>query len=98
MYSIRHGAQICSILSPGLSYLALRKVEIRVVDRESNIRALHKEDKVRLGIATSSDYDFICSHDTWRGYPRVICCMEKLAKLDRLARPGAIRHEAAHSA
>ncbi len=74
------------------------KVEIHVVDREGNMRALLKEDKLRLGITTSGDEEFVCSHDAWRGYPRVICCVEKLAKLDRLARPGAIRHEAAHSA
>jgi hypothetical protein len=74
------------------------KVEIHVVDKESNMRALLKEDRIRLGIATSGDEEFICAHDAWRGYPRVICCLEKLAKLDKLARPGAIRHEAAHSA
>jgi len=74
------------------------KVEIHVVDREGNMRALLKEDKLRLGITTGGDEEFICSHDAWRGYPRVICCVEKLAKLNRLARPGAIRHEAAHSA
>jgi len=74
------------------------KVEIRVVDKEPNMRALLKEDKLRLGITTGGDEEFICSHDAWRGYPRVICCVEKLAKLNRLARPGAIRHEAAHSA
>jgi hypothetical protein len=74
------------------------KVEIHVVDREPNMRALLKEDKIRLGIATGGDEEFICSHDAWRGYPRVICCLEKLAKLNKIARVGAIRHEAAHSA
>jgi hypothetical protein len=74
------------------------KVEIHVVDRESNMRALLKEDKLRLGITTSGDEEFICSHDAWRGYPRVICCLEKLAKLGKLARLGAVRHEVAHSA
>ena len=74
------------------------RVDIHVVDRESNMRALLKEDKLRLGIATGGDEEFICSHDAWRGYPRVICCLEKLAKLSKTARLGAIRHEAAHSA
>ena len=74
------------------------KIEIHVVDKEPSMRALLKEDKVRLGIATSGDEEFICSHDAWRGYPRVICCVEKLAKLNKSARVGAIRHEAAHSA
>jgi len=74
------------------------RVDIHVVDRESNMRALLKEDKLRLGIATGGDEEFICSHDAWRGYPRIICCLEKLAKLSKMARLGAIRHEAAHSA
>ncbi|MBM4447274.1 MAG: hypothetical protein FJ023_08010 [Chloroflexi bacterium] len=74
------------------------KVEIHVVDRESNMRGLLKEDKLRLGITTGGDEGFFCTHDAWRGYPRVICCLEKLAKLSKLARLGAVRHVVAHSA
>jgi hypothetical protein len=74
------------------------KVEIHVVDREANMRALLKEDKLRLGITTDGDEEFICSHDAWRGYPRVICSLDRLTKLNKLGRLGAIRHEAAHSA
>jgi len=74
------------------------KVEIHVVDREANMRALLKEDKLRLGITTGGDDEFICSHDAWRGYPRVICSLDRLTKLNKLGRLGAIRHEAAHSA
>jgi len=73
------------------------KVEIHVVDKEANMRALLKEDKLRLGITTGGDEEFICSHDAWRGYPRVICSLDRLLKLNKLARLGAIRHEAAHS-
>jgi hypothetical protein len=74
------------------------KVEIHLVDREANMRALLKEDKLRLGITTGGDEEFICSHDAWRGYPRVICSLDRLTKLNKLGRLGAIRHEAAHSA
>jgi len=73
------------------------KVEIHVVDREANMRALLKEDKMRLGMATDGDEEFVCAHDAWRGYPRVICSLDRLTKLNKLARLGAIRHEAAHS-
>lgn len=61
------------------------------------MRALLKEDKLRLGITTDGDEEFICSHDAWRGYPRVICSLDRLTKLNKLGRLGAIRHEAAHS-
>lgn len=73
------------------------KVEVHVVDRETTMQDLLKEEKVRLGITTSGDEEFICTHDAWRGYPRIIFCFERLAKLNRLARLGAVRHEAAHS-
>jgi hypothetical protein len=74
------------------------KVEIHVVDREANMQALLKEDKLRLGMTTDNDAEFVCAHDAWRGYPRVICSFDRLAKLNKLGRLGAIRHEAAHSA
>jgi len=73
------------------------KVEIHVVDKEANMRALLKEDRLRLGMTTGSDDEFVCSHDAWRGYPRVICSLDRLTKLNKLGRLGAIRREAAHS-
>jgi len=74
------------------------KVEIHVVDKETNMRALLKEDKLRLGMTTEGDDEFVCAHDAWRGYSRVICSFDRLSKLNKLGRLGAIRHEAAHSA
>jgi hypothetical protein len=73
------------------------KVEVHIVDKEGTMQAILREEKFRLGITTTGDEEFICSHDAWRNYPRIICCFEKLAKLNKLARLGAMRHEAAHS-
>ena len=73
------------------------KVEVHIVDTETTMQDLLKEEKLRLGITTSGDEEFICTHDAWRGYPRIVFCFERLAKLNRLARLGAVRHEAAHS-
>jgi hypothetical protein len=73
------------------------KVEIHLVDREANMRALLKEDRLRLGMSAGGDDDFVCSHDAWRGYPRIICSLDRLIKLNKAARLGAIRREAAHS-
>lgn len=73
------------------------KVEIHIVDRESNMRALLKEDRMRLGMSAGGEDEFFCAHDAWRGYPRVICSLDRLNKISKLAKLGAIRHEAAHS-
>jgi hypothetical protein len=73
------------------------KVEIHLVDREANMRALLKEDRLRLGMSAGGYDEFVCSHDAWRGYPRIICSLDRLTKLNKLGRLGAIRREAAHS-
>lgn len=74
------------------------RVDVHIVDTEANVQAILKEEKLRMRITTAGDEEYICYHDAWRGYPRIICCLERLAGLSRLARLGAMRHEAAHSA
>jgi len=55
-------------------------------------------EKEQLGIETLGDESFICSHDAWRGFPRVLVCMERLNALPAVAQQGALRHEGAHTA
>lgn len=92
--------EVASVLSDCYRRFGSRvpyKVEVHIVDRESTMRDLLKEEKFRLGITTSGEEEFICTHDAWHGYPRIVICYERLAKLNKLARLGAVRHEAAHS-
>jgi len=74
------------------------KVEVQIVDKVATMLDFLKEEKFRLGITTTGEEEFLCSHDAWRGFPRIIVCADRLAKLKKLVRTGAIRHEAAHSA
>lgn len=74
------------------------KVEIQIVDKVAIMLDFLREEKFRLGITTTGEEEFLCCHDAWRGFPRIIVCVDRLAKLNKLARMGAIRHEAAHSA
>jgi hypothetical protein len=74
------------------------KVDVVIADRDTTARDLIKEEKFKRGLADNTDNGFICAHDAWRGYPRIVICYERLAMLTRLARVGAVRHEAAHSA
>lgn len=73
-------------------------VEVQLVDKPAVMRDFLKEEKMKLGITTSGEEGFICTHDAWRNFPRLIICSERLAGLGKLARLGAIRHEAAHTA
>lgn len=74
------------------------RVDVHIVDTEANVQAILKEEKLRMGITTAGDEEYICYHDAWRGYPRIICCLERLASLSKQAKLGVLRHEAAHSA
>ena len=77
---------------------APNKVEVQIVGNETTMRDLLRAEKIKLGITTSDEEEFSCSYDAWRGYPRIIVCSERLAKLKKLTRMGVVRHEAAHSA
>jgi len=72
-------------------------VEVRLFDTPVQIAAFLASEKTELGIRTLGDDAFICSHDAWRGSPRLLICAERLFALSPLARLGAIRHEAAHT-
>lgn len=73
------------------------KVEVHIIDTEAAIREFLKDEKFRLGLTAGDDEGIVCSHDAWRGYPRLMICWERLAKFNKLARLGAVRHSASHS-
>jgi len=72
-------------------------VEVHIVDKEITMWDFLREERFRVGMTIDGEVESICSHDAWRGYPRLVICSEKLAKLKKPARQGAIRHGAAHS-
>ena len=73
------------------------KVEVQLFDTPVQLATFLESEKAELGIKTSGDEAFICSHDAWRGFPRLLICMERLLSLPPMARVGALRHEAAHT-
>ncbi len=73
------------------------RVEALIIDRESNMQAFLKEEKLKRGITVSDNDISICAHDAWCGYPRMLICFERWTQLSKMARVGSIRHEAAHT-
>lgn len=82
---------------PRLGRWLPERVEVRLFDTSVQLAILLQSEKAELGIETSGDEAFICSHDAWRGFPRLLICLERLLALPPLARLGALRHEAAHT-
>jgi hypothetical protein len=73
------------------------RVEIHFFDTPVGLAGFLEGEKKELGIKTGGDEAFICSHDAWRGFPRLLVCIERLSALSRVARLGALRHEVAHT-
>jgi hypothetical protein len=73
------------------------RVEIRLFEGPALLGGFLQAEKAQLGIKTLGDEAFICSHDAWHGFPRVLICMERLSSLPVAAQRGALRHEAAHT-
>jgi hypothetical protein len=94
-WEIRHTLEECY---KRLSPLPLpEKVEVRLCQTLSQLADFLQAEKDELGIQTLGDESFICSHDAWRGFPRMLVCMERLNALPAVARLGTLRHEAAHT-
>jgi hypothetical protein len=73
------------------------RVDVFIAENEVIVANFMKEEKFRLGIVDDYYDESICSHDALRGYPRITIALDKLSKLKKLVRFGAIRHEAAHT-
>ena len=73
------------------------KIEIVIVQTETMMHDFLRNEKFRLNITTSDDEESFCFYDSWHGYPRITVSLDKLANFTKLARKGALRHEAAHS-
>ncbi|MFB0556772.1 MAG: hypothetical protein ACETVW_02830 [Dehalococcoidia bacterium] len=73
------------------------RVEVHLFDTPAGLAGFLEGEKKELGIKTGGDEAFICSHDAWRGFPRLLICIERLSALSPVARLGALRHEVAHT-
>ena len=82
---------------PRLGRWLPERVEVKLFDTPARLAAFLESEKTELGITTLGDDAFICSHDAWRGTPRLLICTERLFTLPTMARLGALRHEAAHT-
>lgn len=73
------------------------QVEIHIVDTASRMEAFLQKEKAELGIETTGEEGFLCTHDAWRGVPRLLICIERLSQVPKVASLGIIRHEVAHT-
>jgi len=82
---------------PRLGRWLPEKVEVQLFDTPVQLASFLESEKREFGIRTAGDEAFVCSHDAWRGFPRLLICIERLSALSRMARLGTLRHEAAHT-
>ena len=68
-----------------------QKVDLFIAENESMVSDFLREEKFRLGILDNYYNECSCSHDALRGYPRITIAAEKLNKLKKLVKLGALR-------
>jgi hypothetical protein len=57
----------------------------------------YQREKKELGVVTGEETDFLATHESWRGYPRIHVCQERLMGIDRTIIQGVIHHETGHA-
>ncbi len=73
------------------------KVEIIITETEGIRIDYLREERSRLGIINIDDDSEVFSYNTWRGYPTISVSVERLGGFSKIARQGALRHQAAHT-
>ena len=74
------------------------KIEVYAFDTEENLNIFLRDEKFRSGMSFNTvDDASACTYEVLRGYPRLLICSERLARYSKMARAGALRHEAAHT-
>jgi hypothetical protein len=73
------------------------KVEVLITETEGIKRDSLREEHSKLGRTAIENEDEVCTHHTWSGYITVNVSIERLEEFSKLARQGALRHEAAHT-
>lgn len=74
------------------------RVAVYLFDTEGNLNSFLREEKFKLGLSFNNIDDASpCTFEVFRGYPQLLICNERLSRYSKLARAGAIRHEAAHT-
>lgn len=73
------------------------RVEMLITDTEAIMRDYLRQEKFKLGIIDEIEEDEVCLYDIWKKFPRITISVEKLNEYSKQARPGVIRHQAAHS-
>jgi hypothetical protein len=73
------------------------KVEVLITDSEAIMRDFLRQERFRSGVIEEDVGDGVCLYDALKGYPRISISLEHLQIYSKQARPGILRHQAAHS-
>jgi hypothetical protein len=73
------------------------KVEVLITDSEAIMRDYLRQERFKSGVIEEEYSDGVCLYDSLKGYPRITISLEHLMEFSKQARPGVIRHQAAHS-
>lgn len=73
------------------------KVEVLITDSEAILKDYLRQERFRSGVIEDESLDGVCLYDALKGYPRISISLEHLQQYSKQARPGILRHQAAHS-
>lgn len=77
---------------------SLEVIDLVLISNYYLLKAYISNEASNLNIPSYGfESGFIALHDSWRGIPRIIVCVERLNRLDRKIQEAVIHHEATHS-
>ena len=72
-------------------------ISINIWRRVHELQSFYQQEKLELGIATGEEMDFLATHESWRGHPRIHICQERVKDVPDVVLRSVLHHEISHA-
>jgi hypothetical protein len=72
-------------------------ISINIWRRMDELQSFYQQEKLEIGIVTGEEMDFLATHESWRGHPRIHICQERVKDVTDVVLQSVLHHEMSHA-
>jgi hypothetical protein len=72
-------------------------ISINIWRRMDELQSFYQQEKLEIGIVTGEEMDFLATHESWRGHPRIHICQERVKDVPDVVLQSVLHHEMSHA-
>jgi hypothetical protein len=72
-------------------------ISINIWRRMDELQSFYQQEKLEIGVVTGQEMDFLATHESWRGHPRIHICQERVKDVSDVVLQSVLHHEISHA-